>query len=121
MAKKCPTCFETVIGRTDKIFCSDQCRNAFNNSKKRLSEKNIIQINKILRKNRKILSQLNPEGKTSVRKLVLEKFDFNFQYHTHLFTSANGNTYFFCYEYGYLIIENGKKVLIVNEQKYMNR
>jgi len=119
MKKMCPTCSEPVIGRTDKKFCSDQCRNDFNNRVKRKTEANIININKKLRKNRKILSQLNPQGKTTVRKFILEKLDFDFNYHTHLYTTENGNTYFFCYEFGYMVIENDIKVLIVNEQKYM--
>ena len=117
--RKCPSCGENVVGRIDKIFCCDQCRNTYNNKKKRITEEYIININRILRKNRKILSQLNPEGKSSVRKSVMEKLGFNFKYHTHLFTSANNNTYYFNYEFGYMFIDDGIKILIVNEQAYM--
>jgi len=115
----CLECGEKIIGRIDKKFCDAQCRNSFNNKRKRISEKQIIEINRILRRNRKILKQFNPEGKTTVRKEYLDKLNFDFKFHTHTFTSKHGNTYKFCYEYGYLEIENGEKILIVNEQDYM--
>ena len=32
MQKKCPECGDKIVGRVDKKFCSDACRNAFNNN-----------------------------------------------------------------------------------------
>lgn len=116
---KCLSCGENIIGRIDKKFCGDQCRNSFNNNRKRISEKSIIKINSILRRNRKILKQLSPIGKTTVRREYLEKLDFEFKYHTHSFITKHGNIYKFCYEYGYFELEDGIKVLIINEQPYM--
>ena len=116
----CLECGEKFVGRIDKKFCDAQCRNSFNNKVTRVKEKQINEINRILRRNRKILKQFNPEGKTTIRKEYMVKLKFNFKFHTHTFASTRGNTYKFCYEYGYLEIENGEKVLIVNEQPYMN-
>ncbi len=78
----------------------------------------ILDINKTLRKNRKILKQFNPEGKTTIRTEYLVKLGFDFRYHTHSYTTKNNNNYRFCYEYGYLRIEDDK-TLIVNWQPYM--
>ena len=116
--KKCLFCGERIIGRTDKKFCDPQCRNSYNNRIKRESEKLIININKILRKNRKILKQFNPEGKTTIRTEYLHKLEFDFRYFTHTFTTKNNNEYHFCYEYGYYNIDE-EKTLIVNWQPYM--
>ena len=46
--RRCLECNEEIIGRSDKKFCDDQCRNAYNNKKG--SEKIMIvkKINKIL-------------------------------------------------------------------------
>jgi len=118
MSKKCLHCNDTFIGRTDKKFCSDQCRNSYNNKITRQNEKLILDINKTLRKNRKILKQFNPEGKTTIRTEYLEKMGFDFRYFTHLFTTKNNNEYRFCYEYGYYKIDE-EKTLIVNWQPYM--
>ncbi len=117
----CLQCGEKIVGRIDKKFCDSECRNSFNNKKKRESEKQIIEINRVLRKNRTILKQFNPEGKTTIRKEYLEKQDFNFKFHTHSFSTGHGFVYKFCYEYGYLEMEDGIKVLIVNEQPYMRK
>jgi len=120
MSRKCLYCNEIIIGRTDKKFCSDQCRNSFNNRVKRKHEKLILDINKTLRKNRMILKQFNPEGKTTIRTEYLEKLGFDFRYFTHTFTTKNNNEYHFCYEYGYLKLDE-EKTLIVNRQPYMEK
>jgi len=115
----CLECGDKIVGRIDKKFCDAQCRNSYNNKVKRESEKRIIETNRILRHNRKLLKQLSPEGKTTIRKTFLEKLGFNFNYHTHTYTTVNNNTYKLCYEFGYLEVDDGKKILIVNEQPYM--
>ena len=119
MKPRCLYCNEEFIGRSDKKFCSEQCRNTYNNKIKREHEALIIEINKTLRKNRKILKQFNPEGKTTIRKEYLIQSGFDFRYHTHTFITKNNNNYKFCYEYGYLEIDH-EKVLIVNWQPFMS-
>ncbi len=120
MKQNCLFCNETFVGRSDKKFCSDQCRNAYNNQHKKDHEQFITEVNKILRKNRMILHQLGPLGKTTIRKEYLDKMGFDFQFYTHTFTTKNSNTYKFCYEYGYMDIE-GDKILIILWQEYMKR
>ena len=75
MKKQCPECNDPIVGRTDKKFCSDGCRNSFNNRVNK-DQKNLIRnINNRLRKNWRILESLNPNQKTkSTRdKLILQK------------------------------------------------
>ncbi|MEA3317989.1 MAG: hypothetical protein U9R54_08530 [Bacteroidota bacterium] len=118
ITKKCLNCGKKIIGRSDKKYCDMYCRNSYNNKIKNKDEQNIIKINSILRKNRKILKTFNREGKTTIRTEFLRKLDFNFYYHTHTFTTNNNIQYKFCYEYGYTQINN-IKTLIVVYQKYM--
>jgi len=118
MSTKCITCGEIIVGRSDKKYCSDQCRYIFNNKTKRKNEKLILDINKILRKNRRILQQVNPEGKTTIRTEYLSKMGFDFRYYTHTYVTKNKNEYRFCYEFGYFKIDN-IKTLIINWQPYM--
>ena len=107
-------------GRIDKKFCDHYCRNAYNNEQIRETEKTIKLINQILRKNRMILRTINPEGKSTVRKEYLELSGFNFKYFTHKYEAKNGNIYWFCYEYGYMLsTTEPEKVVIVNYQEYM--
>jgi len=77
-------CQKQFQGCLDKKYCSDECRFMANNEKRRENpeEKLILTVNTILRKNRSILKNLNPEGKTTVRKdyLVVQNFDFRYHY-----------------------------------------
>ena len=120
MIRKCKSCGEPLVGRSDKKFCDDQCRNTFNSKIKRENEEFMLSINKHLRINRKILKQLNPEGKTTIRKEYLSQLGFNFRYFTHTYKSKGGNVYKFCYEYGYFEID-ADKVLIINWQPFMEK
>jgi predicted nucleic acid-binding Zn ribbon protein len=77
MPKICPECNEPFVGRSDKKFCSDQCRYLHNNRLKNDKEKEVIRINSILRRNRTILKRLNPIGKTTVRSATNTFFAMN--------------------------------------------
>jgi len=47
----------------------------------------------------------NEEMAKANKDKLLHK-EFQFKYITHTYTNKKGNTYFFCYEYGYLPLEN---------------
>ena len=57
MKNKCLECGEPVIGRIDKKFCSDYCRNTFNNKVNKESKNLIRNINNRLRKNHRVLTE----------------------------------------------------------------
>ena len=112
MKKNCLECGEPFSGRIDKKFCSDYCRNSFNNKINKESKNLIRNINNRLRKNHRLLSDLNQSGKTKVtrRKLLDGNFDFN--YFTSIYTTKTGNTYYYIYDQGYLALENDYYLLI---------
>jgi hypothetical protein len=115
--KNCPECGEKIIGRADKKFCSDQCRNTYNNRLNSDASNTVRNINNILRKNRRILQELNKQsGKTMVSKEALLTNGFNFTYHTHTYTTKKGDVYQFCYEQGYLYLEDKELYLLVENR-----
>lgn len=116
--RQCLECSEELKGRKDQKFCSDYCRNSYNNKQNEESNKHVRKINSILRKNRKILERLNPKGKTTVDELTLAEAGFNFHYFTNIYTTQKGTRYFFVYDYGYLPIEN-KQYVLVQKQEYV--
>jgi transcriptional accessory protein Tex/SPT6 len=112
--KTCLTCGKSLKGRSDKKFCDDYCRNNYNNQIKAESNNHIRNINNALRKNRRILAELLPDAE-EMAKATYEKMmqqGFQFKYITHTYTNKKGNTYFFCYEYGYLPLENNWYLLV---------
>ncbi|MFO0321330.1 MAG: hypothetical protein ACK504_02765 [Bacteroidota bacterium] len=110
--RTCSECGDVFNGRADKKFCSDMCRNAFNNKLNSTSNAYLKSINVILRKNRKIIEEFLPEETAKVSQQKLIDKGFNFQYHTNITTTKTGKNYIFCYEYGYLPIENNYYLLV---------
>ncbi|WP_052738894.1 hypothetical protein [Pontibacter korlensis] len=80
------------------------------------------EINNKLRHNRFLLQRFSPEGKTTLRREVLQLSGFDFRHFTHLYRTrqGQGNTCYFCYDYGYFLLPD-EKVLIVNWQPYMEK
>jgi hypothetical protein len=111
-----PTCLEcgtVLIGRSDKKFCDDSCRSNYHNRVKG-EDKNLIRnVNYRLRKNRRILSELNPKGKSRTTKTILLKKGFDFNYVTSYYTTKAGKTYYFVYDQGYLPLEKEEYALVV--------
>lgn len=73
-------------------------------------------VNRILKKNHRILESLNPEKKTTTLKSTLEKQGFNFNYYTNIYTTKTGRNYYFVYEQGYSELENNKFMLVKKEE-----
>jgi hypothetical protein len=120
--KLCQQCSSAMSGRLDKRFCSNQCRAQAHNANRRHNsgEQLMLSVNSILRRNRTILKQASPQGKTTTYRQVLQLAGFDFRYFTHLYRTKQGNTYHFCYDYGYLLLAD-EKALIVNWQPYMGK
>jgi hypothetical protein len=70
------------------------------------STNHVRNINHILKKNRRILMDLNPEGKAKTHRNKLNELGYNFNYFTNILKTQKGASYVFCYEYGYLQLEN---------------
>jgi hypothetical protein len=104
--KNCLECDEKIIGRSDKKFCSDLCRNAYNNKLNSDSTNLVRNTNNALRKNRRILEEICKEDKARTTKKTLVSEGFDFEYLTSIRTTQKGSTYRFVYEYGYLELDN---------------
>lgn len=115
MERCCLDCNAPIKGRADKKFCDDQCRSHYNNCLKADNCSLMKQVNQILKKNRDLLKAQNADGTVKLHKNDLVKKGFDFKYHTHTLVTTNGGTYFFCYEYGYLALENSELLLVKRE------
>ncbi|PWJ60013.1 hypothetical protein CLV98_101188 [Dyadobacter jejuensis] len=109
---QCLECDKPLVGRTDKKFCSDMCRNSYNNRLNSDSHNLMRNINNQLRKNRRILEDLCPDGKVTLPKSTLLAKGFDFNWMTHVRTTLKGTVYQYVYDYGYLAIENDFFVIV---------
>ncbi len=115
----CLTCDKPVKGRTDKKFCDDYCRNTYNNQLKATTINLVRNINNALGKNRRILQSIfkNDEEIAKTNKEKLLQKGFQFKYFTHTYTNKKGNVYFFCYDTGYLQLENDWYLIVKRKEK----
>jgi hypothetical protein len=112
MTKICPECGDPLVGRSDKKFCGDSCRNSYNNRLNSDNRKLVRNINNKLRKNYRILESLNPDDKTTTPKTKLQDAGFDFNYFTSIYTTKAGTVYYFVYDQGYLPIEGDFYALV---------
>ncbi|MGH2646104.1 MAG: hypothetical protein ACRDE8_01000 [Ginsengibacter sp.] len=117
--KLCLTCAKPIKGRTDKKFCDDYCRNNYNNQLKSTTTNLVRNINNALGKNRRILETLFADGEEiakATKDKLLQK-GFQFKYFTNTYTNKKGNVYFFCYDLGYLPLENDWYLLVKRKEE----
>jgi predicted nucleic acid-binding Zn ribbon protein len=115
MKRKCMICGFPLQGRIDKKFCSDNCRNRYHNSMNTYESMYIRNVNYILRKNRKILLELNKNGVLNIEKSNLTCAGFNFNFITSLHDNSNGSPSYFCYEQGYSANQDGTVTLLIDK------
>jgi hypothetical protein len=115
----CLTCNKPLKGRTDKKFCDDYCRNNYNNQLKSSTTNLVRNLNNALGKNRRILESLFSDGEemTKTTKDKLLQKGFHFKYFTNTYTNKKGNVYFFCYDLGYLPLENDWYLLVKRKEE----
>lgn len=117
MERTCPECGDRIIGRADKKFCSDACRNSHNNSLNKDNKNLVRNVNNRLRKNYRILETLNKDDKTKTTKDRLMRMGFSFDYFTSIYTTKSGSVYFYLYDQGYLPLDNDFYLLVKKDLK----
>jgi predicted nucleic acid-binding Zn ribbon protein len=120
--KVCLECGETIKGRSDKKFCSDACRNMYHYRSNNAPINYVRNVVNALKRNRRILTELNdgPEGTKKVHREKLVERGYNFMYHTNIYRTRKGNTYVFCFEHGYLEL-NDDWLALVRRDQYLEK
>ena len=111
--KKCPYCNKVIIGRADKVFCDDKCRNNYYYVVNSEQKTYIRTVNKVLLKNRGILRTVNPSGRTSVPKRYLEELGFDFNCFTGIHKTKKGRLYYLVYDQAFSFDDDERVSLVV--------
>lgn len=110
--RPCPICGDQIFGRVDKKFCSDQCRNTYNNERYSIKNSYMQKVNRLLKKNYTILTALNLNGKMKVKRSKLLQEGFDFSLFTSTYVTQKGATYKLIYDQGYLPLSDDYLLLI---------
>ena len=122
--KKCPNCSEEIKGRKNKTFCTLYCKSAYHYEKdKNKPPTRYKAVDTQLKLNRKILARFNQAGKATIRQENLLKEGFDPTYITSWWKNKKGDTYLFCYEFGFLSKRENErdKYVLVQWQDYMEK
>lgn len=117
---KCTECGTRLIGRADKRFCSDHCRSSFYNRTNKEELAVINEVNKILKKNYKILKKLNPNGKRKIKRDELLMEGLNLSYFTSIYKTKADKVYYFVYDQGYIDLD-GTYFAIVEKRDWKDK
>jgi len=110
----CLNCQKEIKGRSDKKYCSDQCRSAHYLLKNE-SRLNLMKaIHCQLKINRRILNGFNSQGDIIVSKKNLEGIGFNFDHCTQVKFNEEGELIIYCYDRAYLVL-NEEEVIILKK------
>ena len=111
--KTCLQCEKPLHGRSDKRFCSVECKHAWNAARRRTTRSVTDEIDNILHRNREILAMLMGEktNKMEVERLVLDRAGFNFKYITGINTNSQGKLYHYVYDFAWM--EFSKQLVLI--------
>jgi hypothetical protein len=117
----CLDCGKELPGRIGQKFCTVYCKSAYHYKKSKSKEsRRYDKVLTQLKLNRRILKMYNLSGQSQIKEELLLKEGFDFDYYTNTWTAKNGNLYYFCFEYGFRDLEDGKYMLI-KWQDYMQK
>lgn len=116
MKNSCLECGNAFVGRSDKKFCDTDCRSSFHNKKMRSSRIYVHLVHKKLRINRCILQSQFGQKKTNVNHHDLLRKGFDFDYMTNIYDTQKGKRYIFCYDFGYLSLDNDRYAIVKKGQ-----
>ncbi len=123
-AHRCLECGDNIdYGRSDKKFCSEQCKNNHNNKKARTSRLTKLKVLGALDKNYRILDSIIKLGFTSMDIMQIKQMGFDITYITSVRRIRNNDVYY-CFDIEFKIsptkvwaIYRLPSVLSVNSKK----
>jgi hypothetical protein len=117
MKKLCQACHQQFIGRSDKSFCSIECKNGFNNQRRKETQNVVKEIDGYLHRNREILATLMPSQKKEMfDKLILTRAGFKWEFCTGIYINREGKTYHIVYDYAWMPFSD-QQILIIKKGK----
>jgi endogenous inhibitor of DNA gyrase (YacG/DUF329 family) len=117
MKKLCLNCENAFIGRSDKRFCSPNCKNVHFNNLRKNTKDVTKEIDGYLHRNHQILATLMGESKKeTLDRLQLTRAGFKYEYMTGIYINKEGKTYYIVYDYAWMAFSD-QKVLVIRKSK----
>jgi hypothetical protein len=117
VVKKCKICKNEFSGRSNMIFCSVACKSTYHRKLRRVTKSATIDIDEILHRNRSILLEVLGKNGTQkkIKRLILVKKKFQFNYLTHFYINSQGKMYHHVYDFAWMEFSDDE-ILIVKRK-----
>jgi hypothetical protein len=116
MKKTCLQCGRDMRGRSDKKFCSLNCKNLHHIETRQQIKNVVAETDAYLHRNRTILFTLmGSSNKEIFDKLVLDRTGFRWEFHTGTYLNKEGKMYRIVYDFAWLDFSD-QKILIVKKK-----
>ena len=117
MKRECAECGHKLVGRTDKKFCNDYCRNSFNNKRYRKEQYAKREIQGVLNVNYSILKSICSQNSVAESTLDhLAEKGYQMRFFTNLSLTGEGEVLRQCFDMSLLTKEDGS-LFIINMKK----
>jgi len=116
----CQHCEKKITGRSDKKFCSINCKNNFHKNLRAFNKNVLTKIDGILHRNYAILVETTRHKKISkikVPRLNLEKAGFKFNYFTGTYENSQDKIYHYVYDFAWMEFSSQEILIIHKTQK----
>ncbi|HRI01260.1 MAG TPA: hypothetical protein PK006_09440 [Saprospiraceae bacterium] len=114
----CIFCKATLQGRSDKKFCSINCKNQYNYALRQTTKDEVKEIDAYLHRNREILSVIMGNYKKLLtQKVVLERAGFRFEYMTGIYHNKENKRFHYVYDYAWAEFTNQELMLVKKSDK----
>ena len=115
---KNPECKQEIekYKSSKRLYCDDSCKNRANYLIRTTKDRNLIEMDKALRKNYKVLEKLKAMGIDQIEEQTLKShgFDFNAIHKDGFVSVGNGNEMAVCRIYDIKFIIEDKKLIFKN-------
>lgn len=122
MKVRCIQCGAEGRGRSDKRFCSKDCKNAWHAARREELRAIMGEVNGALRRNWTLLVRvLDGAYRKQVRRAELEALGFRWNYMTELFMGEGGRTFHLVYDCAWAELPDGDVLILRKgwrEQEY---
>ena len=114
---QCLHCRKRLSGRSDKKFCSINCKNQFSYKNRSRTKTEVQEVDLILHRNHLILTTLmGDQEKIQIDRMVLARAKFNFQFFTSIYRNKENKIYYLVYNIAWMEFSN-QTILIVRRRK----
>jgi hypothetical protein len=114
----CPICKKSIVGRSDKKFCSMICKSEYHRRLINSTNEATRRIDTILHRNRSILLEMMGKNRQQIKVplIQLEKRKFNFNYITKYIINSQGKTYNYVYDFAWMTFSTNE-ILIIRSKR----